>query len=968
MPQTIESQGIKFVKAPRTQEIIELLRDLSTEWEAQAKVLEDLHNDSRIILRAHFAADVAYWAAKSLQQDKARVVVAANEHDAFGVAVYRIMDDKSAIIDLVAVAPMHQPGAAEPEGQIRGIGTGMLCAVADDLAASGVTKVCLKPLDEAAETFWRNRGFTVERGSQLCVTDVPALASSCLSPECPDQGDCMLIGNEGQVTEWRKPSVRARLAKWTGEEYPEPREAMHGPLSGDPYLRNEGFIEGEQAIITERYPYRRGETDVPGGHAEHTEPFRQFLDRYIPGWQSLSNETMSDELINLDRQFSYLVHDYKGIEGDEVGSFSSGAGLFYHKIIPDTSSVDDFYVRYYPAGTAAFNEYPGGYYIEVEGNKIGPFSTHGLGASYYAWLNHTSVFEGLRHVGRYDEGELSRVQADGGNFEVVAPDSAILANAEDTWEYDKEGMLGRQPGVIYDVPYVPTGSAAFNEGSWIVTFSSKKDRDQGYPSWYRPNHKTYEGALQEAEKLAGWAGITLSQIRISPTATYDEANYEEYEHNPPLDWNNLSSIDTQEILHRISHIQDEDISPLEYKGKRTEEENDDLNDFREEIKRLRDELAKRTMSNYDEPAQLERGLEHSYEDQRLIKRLPGEVGARPVITSHGYGTMPRENAENIEPFSDFLDRYVPNWRNMTPDQRREELNDLQKTIQFEYDYDPSPVEEQIIQDWPAVEINNDNEELFEEVKRGFRPGRSDEFHFVRYYPRGTAAFAQEKKTTPEIEADKLEAMERPNIRSGRNAIDRLNRDDYDTEEADDLLTAYDELDRSDYDDAEEYTEARHEAWDEFIQAIREIDEAEAEEDEEEEPITPTRITHRVPTYAQLDSQTPAELVQMAEGHNIDVSQIQNRAGLIMAIRRAVATKRGLAVDSMGNVYDPATGRSVEFKGTEANFGPVTPTGIRRGLGKLTKQVNVKAGETQAEKIKRLQAELKQTRDEMRRNK
>lgn len=48
---------------------------------------------------------------------------------------------------------------------------------------------------------------------------------------------------------------------------------------------------------------------------------------------------------------------------------------------------------------------------------------------------------------------------------------------------------------------------------WVVTLALPR----GYelPSWHRPEHATPEGAHTEAEKLAGWAGVPLSRVKIT---------------------------------------------------------------------------------------------------------------------------------------------------------------------------------------------------------------------------------------------------------------------------------------------------------------------------------------------------------------------------------------------------------------------------------------------------------------------
>ena len=64
---------------------------------------------------------------------------------------------------------------------------------------------------------------------------------------------------------------------------------------------------------------------------------------------------------------------------------------------------------------------------------------------------------------------------------------------------------------------------------------------------------------------------------------------------------------------------------------------------------------------------------------------------------------------------------------------------------------------------------------------------------------------------------------KPNAATGQRSVDRLRSRGFDTSEADDALENYRGIDRHDYDDAEEYLEARGEAWDEFKTAIDDLD-------------------------------------------------------------------------------------------------------------------------------------------------
>ena len=57
-------------------------------------------------------------------------------------------------------------------------------------------------------------------------------------------------------------------------------------------------------------------------------------------------------------------------------------------------------------------------------------------------------------------------------------------------------------------------------------------------------------------------------------------------------------------------------------------------------------------------------------------------------------------------------------------------------------------------------------------------------------------------------------------------LDKLRAQGYDVEDAQDALATYKETERSDFDSAEDYSDARTEAWDEFILSLDQIEKAE----------------------------------------------------------------------------------------------------------------------------------------------
>lgn len=212
-PKSAQDAGVKFIRMQPNDDAVDALLETVRKWESQATAIIAATTTPRTALRAQFAADTAFVAAKTLQAGKCCVIAAYTSTAIVGIAVYRLYPDHSALIDLVSVMPDLQPGS--PKANIRGIGTGLVCTIGAYLIEDNVHRVCLRPLDQDAKDFWLKRGFKTER-DQLCIVDnIPVLLNACEAhEECPDQGEECMIGNEGQVAEFRKPTVRRQLAKY----------------------------------------------------------------------------------------------------------------------------------------------------------------------------------------------------------------------------------------------------------------------------------------------------------------------------------------------------------------------------------------------------------------------------------------------------------------------------------------------------------------------------------------------------------------------------------------------------------------------------------------------------------------------------------------------------------------------------------------------------------------------------------
>lgn len=203
--QTIQQANVNFILMQKSTDAIEALLETVKAWESQVESISHTVTDTKVIKRAEFAAQTAFIAAKTLQANKCCVIAAyrlqGDEAEIVGLGIFQVYPDKTTLISLVTTAPKYQPNTPGPK--IRGIGTGLTCAMAGELISVGVHQVCLQPLDDDARTFWQNRGFT-QSGSNLCVIDdLSGLLRACEPHDCPDNGDHCGVGNADQIAAYR---------------------------------------------------------------------------------------------------------------------------------------------------------------------------------------------------------------------------------------------------------------------------------------------------------------------------------------------------------------------------------------------------------------------------------------------------------------------------------------------------------------------------------------------------------------------------------------------------------------------------------------------------------------------------------------------------------------------------------------------------------------------------------------------
>ncbi len=152
--------------------------------------------------RATFTADALAVLTMNVELGICCALVAqAPDGRVLGGTVYFVGGPGEGTIALQAIDPTELPGAPGA-GQFRGIGTALIAAVSRDLLARGVTTLSLHPLDEAADAFWRRRGFAwCGTGGRLCVRGREAIEA--LRGRC----EVVIVGEEQHVLCGRLESV-----------------------------------------------------------------------------------------------------------------------------------------------------------------------------------------------------------------------------------------------------------------------------------------------------------------------------------------------------------------------------------------------------------------------------------------------------------------------------------------------------------------------------------------------------------------------------------------------------------------------------------------------------------------------------------------------------------------------------------------------------------------------------------------
>lgn len=346
---------VSFYKLNHHIDNIKALSMTSNQWEVQARNSIEEVSDRRISLRAQFAADTARSAAKLLASQGCCILIAVSQGNIIGLAIYHFFTDKTALISLVAIQPLDQPDFPSYEHiKIRGIGSSLLCYISEDLLEHNIAKVCLKPLDEAAERFWTNRGFN-HFGVQLCVVsedELQQLSRSCQQPDIPSIQECCQIGDANEIKDVEGNDTKAYYAPYRAQyelEYPEPQSINQYDTPG--YSRNKMTDEkvdqlNEDLASSDSYP-------IVGDQFHQSEPLINFLNRYISDWKEIDYNTLRLELESIwTKQFHFEIFNI--FYPDEFLSFEQAAN-FVNGSEKMSNWSDTFHVKYYPKNTAAFS-------------------------------------------------------------------------------------------------------------------------------------------------------------------------------------------------------------------------------------------------------------------------------------------------------------------------------------------------------------------------------------------------------------------------------------------------------------------------------------------------------------------------------------------------------------------------------------------------------------------------------------
>lgn len=186
-------------------------------WRATHNRYQELVNkhelDASIARRAQFGEEVLAVIGQNVKLGVCCSLIAqASDGRILGASSYTWWAPAGGGLNLQVIDPAHLAGSPGKD-QLRGIGTALVAAVAQQMLDHGVTTLYLHPLDQAAAVFWSHRGFVpCGVGGRMCIQGqegIRRLISSCFRlPGCQDNGECLLCGTMKMTEAFRLPQNR----------------------------------------------------------------------------------------------------------------------------------------------------------------------------------------------------------------------------------------------------------------------------------------------------------------------------------------------------------------------------------------------------------------------------------------------------------------------------------------------------------------------------------------------------------------------------------------------------------------------------------------------------------------------------------------------------------------------------------------------------------------------------------------
>ncbi len=168
------SVAYRLVMPDKSPENLQIIASETARWQRTLDSFRTLASQGKIphelVRRSEFGIDTLRVLADNLRlRVCCQIVAQAYDGRILGLASYGFISATEGALNLQAIDPEHLAGSPGT-GQLRGIGSALVAAVARAFLITGRNRMNIHPLDEKAAVFWRNRGFEVCGGGGLmCV-------------------------------------------------------------------------------------------------------------------------------------------------------------------------------------------------------------------------------------------------------------------------------------------------------------------------------------------------------------------------------------------------------------------------------------------------------------------------------------------------------------------------------------------------------------------------------------------------------------------------------------------------------------------------------------------------------------------------------------------------------------------------------------------------------------------------------